>query len=314
MFITVPKSTLTRESLYEKLQSLQPEELIVAEELHENGEPHLHAVLKMAQRTRFSGSQLTKLIGQKGHYEAARSFNKVKKYVLKEDPKPKTSKPIAKKEKISAVIANAIMQGKSFQELTDVDPGFCLLHVRTIHEFMREIQKPAAPQLQPLLLKDFETSKYAAVLQWLANNLFKERHQRQPQLFIHGPPACGKTRFAIALQKFARVYTPSYDEEWADDYEDDLFDIVIFDEFKNQRKLLFMNAFIGGQPMKLKRKGRTAYEKKRAIPCIILSNYHPADCFAAGDSAREISISAFCSRLLTISVGEDFWDEIKTYL
>lgn len=68
-------------------------------------------------------------------------------------------------------------------------------------------------------------------------------------------------------------------EDWYDDYEDGCYDIAIMDEFKASKTLTWMNQFLQGHPMHLKKKGVPGYLKRDNLPVIILSNYSPENCY-----------------------------------
>ena len=75
-----------RDGLKEK-RNLDVEEYVVAEEKHENGDPHLHAFIKLNKRIRFSKDLFDIIYEGKtyhGHYEIAKSWHAVEKYCKKE--------------------------------------------------------------------------------------------------------------------------------------------------------------------------------------------------------------------------------------
>lgn len=75
-----------RDGLKEK-RNLDVEEYVVAEEKHENGDPHLHAFIKLNKRIRFSKDLFDIIYEGKtyhGHYEVAKSWHAVEQYCKKE--------------------------------------------------------------------------------------------------------------------------------------------------------------------------------------------------------------------------------------
>lgn len=75
-----------RDGLKEK-RNLTIDEYVVAEEKHENGDPHLHAFIKLDKRIRFSKNLFDIIYEGKtyhGHYEIAKSWHAVEKYCKKE--------------------------------------------------------------------------------------------------------------------------------------------------------------------------------------------------------------------------------------
>ena len=69
-----------------KLAGLGIEEYIIAEEQHENGDPHLHAFIKLNKRVRFKKDRFDFIFEGKnyhGNYQVAKSWQAVKQYVQK---------------------------------------------------------------------------------------------------------------------------------------------------------------------------------------------------------------------------------------
>ncbi len=69
-----------------------------------------------------------------------------------------------------------------------------------------------------------------------------------------------------------RIYWVPLDTAHLDDYCDEDYDIVVFDEFKGQKSITFMNSFIQGTPYLVYRRYRS-YLKTKNLPVIVLSNY-----------------------------------------
>lgn len=95
-FLTYPKCGWSKEDVLVALQDrmhqfqLIIEEYIICEEKHKDGSPHLHAFLKLDRKVRLKGDRFDiEILGEKKHgdYEPAKSWNSVKKYIVKGDPK-----------------------------------------------------------------------------------------------------------------------------------------------------------------------------------------------------------------------------------
>lgn len=93
-FLTYPQCPCPREDCLADLKDglmekrkLSIEEYIICKEEHENGDPHLHAFIKLDKRIRFSPTLFDIIYEGKtyhGHYEVAKSWNAVKEYVKKD--------------------------------------------------------------------------------------------------------------------------------------------------------------------------------------------------------------------------------------
>lgn len=91
-FLTYPQCPCPAEDcladLKDKLngQKLEIVEYVIAEEKHENGDPHLHAFVKLNKRVRFKKDRFDIIYDGKdfhGNYQIAKSWEAVKSYVVK---------------------------------------------------------------------------------------------------------------------------------------------------------------------------------------------------------------------------------------
>lgn len=64
--------------------------LLVAQETHASGEPHLHALVVLQRRCDFSSAQCLDFLGFHGDYQAARDVQASHDYCRKDDPEPLT--------------------------------------------------------------------------------------------------------------------------------------------------------------------------------------------------------------------------------
>ena len=67
----------------------------------------------------------------------------------------------------------------------------------------------------------------------------------------------------MKLSECARTYAVP-DEDFYDDYADSNFDLIVFEEFKHQKTVQWMNKFIDGQVCPLRQKGSRQSEEKPA--------------------------------------------------
>lgn len=103
------------------------------------------------------------------------------------------------------------------------------------------------------------------------------------------------------LRNHLRIYDVPF-EEFQDDYDDDDFDLAVFDEFQGwQKTLTFMNQFLEGNPMYLRKKGAQIYKRKN-LPCIILSNFSPREAYP---HVPDIQMEALESRLEIVAMDTE---------
>jgi len=132
------------------------EGLIVSEERHKDGTPHLHAGVWMSRRVLFSDAHFADLHGHHGSYEHIKSPEEWKAYLTKDGnylargamfppdwippkwddykDKPRSKE---KKRKRSDDIADHLVAGGSVSSVIEMDPGFGLLHLAKIQMFRR---------------------------------------------------------------------------------------------------------------------------------------------------------------------------------
>lgn len=109
---------------------------------------------------------------------------------------------------------------------------------------------------------------------WINENLMRStpREMRSPALYICGPPAIGKSTFFMTLASCFKVYIMTPEKMYVDEWQDNMYDLVIFDEFVGQWPVSFMNSFIDGSMMRLQRKGIASIMKLHNVPVIVMSN------------------------------------------
>jgi len=137
IFLTFPKSFVTKEATLKSIKSLFGEKLesaIVAAEKHKDGTEHLHCVVSLnIVKHQVYFSQLDKITGKRGNYQLVRDLKAVIQYVTKDSSYVTFPEGLdkdqyiqeyckAKKEKISDYIAKQIISGKTIHELYKEEP------------------------------------------------------------------------------------------------------------------------------------------------------------------------------------------------
>ena len=83
-FCTWPKCPIGKEMCLEELKAKwEIVEYVICEETHADGEPHLHAFLKLDRRVNFKASMFD-VAGYHGNYQVAKSWRAVQAYVKKD--------------------------------------------------------------------------------------------------------------------------------------------------------------------------------------------------------------------------------------
>jgi len=321
LFLTWPRNTQNKEDTLAGVKAAFPdlEWAIVAEEKHQDGGEHLHAVIAMKKKVRLNGKPglklLDKITGKHGNYQAARNLKNTVLYVTKDgmhvsvgiNVKDYLEAAARKKDTKSSVIAKKVLEGESLEEICRADPGYFMLHKRKIEDFQAwTVQKKAKLSLQPwepLDLDEYNSESDLIVGNWLNENIGKDRSFKAKQLFIFGDANLGKTTFCMNLAKFCRIYYIPTDEDFYCDYNDDDYDLAVIDEFKSHKTIQWLNRWLDGQPMPLRRKGRNQYLKRKNLPTIILSNFCLETCFSTVALENPGKLDSLKTRLEIVDVS-----------
>lgn len=88
LFLTYPQCGITKEDaakqLYEKLSKYGVKQYIVAQELHADGQPHLHAIFELHRKTNIKDPRALDLGDCHGNYQACRNLLATRQYIRKD--------------------------------------------------------------------------------------------------------------------------------------------------------------------------------------------------------------------------------------
>ncbi|QCX35041.1 replication-associated protein [Blackfly DNA Virus 11] len=295
-FLTYAQCAVKKEKAVERIKRKWPTELagyVVCEEQHKDGSPHLHVFLMFLEKQQFYGEYFMDFITQKhGNYKGVNSIRGSINYTIKGSNYVSEGFDIeailAKKGPKSTAIAKMILEGKSMVEINEKDPGYVMMNKRKLEEYeswvtIQNNKKSKITWVPPNLEGLTDSNKQIA--QWICSNVRQTRKFKAPQLFITGPKNLGKTSLIEWLERSLSVYHIPQTEEFYDLYSDS-YDLVVFDEFKGQKTIQWMNLFLQGSPMNIRKKG-SQFLKQKNLPVIILSNYQLGDCYPrARDDGR----------------------------
>jgi hypothetical protein len=314
--LTFPQCDTTKEQAVERLEQKWKDELkgyIVCEEQHKDGTPHLHVFLSFHNRKQFKQADCFDFIGGKhGNYQVAKSAKGSIAYVTKAGNYVAKGVDVeqTKKKKTGDLVAEMLEQGKTLAEVKDQEKGYFLINKRKIEEYAAFIQcensKKTKLDWKPPSTEGL-TDANKQIAEWICSNIRQTRAFKAPQLFITGKPNLGKTSLVEWLKKFLSVYLMPTTEEFYDHYSDD-YDLVVLDEFKGQKTIQFLNEFLQGSSMPIRKKGSQGLKNKN-LPVIILSNYTLEECYRkANEDGRLDSLRA---RLTQVEVDSfiDFYHD-----
>lgn len=328
---------VTKEDVMEQLKIIfeDPYYMIVCKEKYKVREAHhLHCVVcctnaKHHRSAFFADIKLNRTVGdvatrtgKHGNYMAVKYLHSAINYVKKDGDYIEHGQLLAanskeKKPSVSIDIATMLGSGKSMVELNAEYPGFFLMNYKKILDYRNWLQYnsstsklPIAERFKAVNLVELNYGEQV-VFNWLKKNVHDgdnrivDRPLRQPQLWLWGPPGIGKTSFIQELDKYLSIFYPIYESEYLDGYEDNIYDIAIFDEFMGQKTITFLNSFIDGSHKRYNVKN--AYTvKKQNIPVVFVSNYRPGEVYKHQEEKNNISLTALVDRLLVVEVTSLF--------
>lgn len=299
IFLTYPQCEVPPVALKDHLLSLLPdnvERMCISQELHQDGNPHLHAFVKLKTRIRLRPKVFATFFDldydEDGYWhpnvQKARNNKKVVQYVVKglsngamqdlvEWPAPFVDAVLAKKNPKSDTVAKMIIEGKSILECFQAEPGyvgFNLQKTQYLEQWYKTVNKPP-PQLDPWQELDLgqyqlNSPEYDIAL-WLNTNLFVEREARTPHLMLVGPTQIGKSYLIRCLKNFCRVYKCPNKGPYYSQWDDSKFDLIHIEELHAGWPISELLMFLDGQEMDLKVHGGFN-RKTKNVPIIITTN------------------------------------------
>lgn len=330
-FLTWPKCEFSKEQCLENIKNYFTEEMvsfaIVAQEKHADGDEHLHAVVSLKKRKDIrSANVLDQLVGGKhGDYKSCRNLISSVRYVVKDSQyvvwnlnvEEYLSLASKKQNTKSAIVAGQLMDGKSLSKINQENPGFVMMNLRKIQEYQAFL---ALIRIREDLLgvdmvtwellegyynrtgKDLPGS-HAEIMSWLLNSVGNPGRIGDKHLWVFGNTGLQKTSFFTRLAKYYSVYWPPRDENFYNNYSDDCYDLVVFDEFRGNKDIQFMNNFLDGSPMTLRTKGGQVV-KRRRIPTVVLSNFSISHVYRVCGDLSVVEAEAIARRFIEVEINE----------
>lgn len=191
-------------------------------------------------------------------------------------------------------------------------PTVFVLHKRKLEETIAWVSlKKMRSSLVPwtsvvtnqLIRGSLELHPSQKIVKWINKNVFQKREFKQKQLYVHGPPNMGKTSMVHYLSKYCSINHVPPNEDYYDAWEDDLYDLAVIDEFRGGKTVQWMNVFLEGSPMPLRKKG-SQYLKRQNIPVIVLSNFTLEEAYSNVSKFQPERLESIKARLEVIEVSE----------
>lgn len=328
-FLTYPRCPVPKEFALEYLLQLPVSNLefvVVAEERHQDGAPHLHAAVGFRARhnVRNPGQfdiQIDEALSYHPNIQVCRSLKAVLAYVLKFgsyaadgiDVEAANLGQLARTSATASVAVRAV-RGESLIGLFDEYPGIFLLHKKKIDELIawhslqmknKEMEGKAELFYQKLISLEYDavaglSATERDILLWLSGNLdvTEARPFKQKQLYLYGPPNSGKTSLLMLLMQYFNTFVMPM-EDFYDMFDETVHKLVVLDEFRAQKTIQFLNQWADGQVMCVRKKGSQALKSKN-LPLMICSNFSLGEAYSKSDDAH---LEALRARFKVVAIG-----------
>jgi hypothetical protein len=281
-FVTYAQCNLPRERIAEFFQSKGSTGGVICQELHEDGNPHLHALIEFPSIKECT-TRTFDIDGFHPNVQTARSTQRAIDYIEMEDENvlrygeitvnvrpPRRNQRAAERDDWLRVIDTSTSAIELRNALLRLDPSAVARSWNSIASFA-DAQYPAPERVF--------TSRYtpgdfpnvpASVIEWVANSLNRGRHDRPLALFLIGPTRLGKTEWARCLGRHM-YFNGMFDlRSWDDDALYAVWDDIEWEHVHNKK------AFVGAQ---YETTLTDKYARKRTVvwgrPSIFCLNSYP---------------------------------------
>jgi len=307
LFLTWPQCDTKKEVAIERLLKIDGVlQAIVGEETHKSGEPHLHAHVVMAKPRRIPHAELDAVAGKHGNYQVCARPAENRVYVTKgenwvarnadgTDWDPPLRKSAAD---ATAAFVSSVRAGETRLDLLTRHASLALRYWRILPDLQRVLVAPASLPAAPAFF-DFRGLRIPIGF---------ERHHRQQQYWLYGPPGVGKS---FVVQQLLRLGHRGFQLPRNNDfaaYDDSRFDFIFSDELNDPTMskhppydISSMNSLLDGSPVHFNVKGGSV-AKNRNLTVLLIANIHPSKFFKAHAFIPEVVMDAVLSRLTIVRV------------
>nr|UFP62943.1 AC1 [African cassava mosaic virus] len=221
VFLTYPKCSIPKEHLLSFLQTLSlpsnPKFIKICRELHQNGEPHLHALIQFEGKITITNNRLFDCVHPScstsfhPNIQGAKSSSDVKSYLDKDGDTVEWGQfqidgrsARGGQQSANDAYAKALNSGSKSEALNvirELVPKDFVLQFHNLNSNLDRIfQEPPAPYVSPFLRSSFDQVP-VEIEEWVADNVRDSaaRPWRPNSIVIEGDSRTGKTIWARSL-------------------------------------------------------------------------------------------------------------------
>lgn len=324
IFLTYPQCPVPPRCLLDFLQDLLKDNLdccCISQELHQDGNQHLHAFVQLKEKIRLNKEQFSYYFDLNyddpcyhPNTQAARNVKNVVNYVVKGrfngamqdfvEFNMSAQAVIKKKNPKNEVIAKLMLEGKSVKDCLEAEPGYVIMNLQKIqyaHSWLKMQQTTEKDPWQEIDLNQFDlNSPNYQIATWLNNNINKRRVPRTPHLMIVGGTLLGKSLLISKLRNYLNVYRVPAQGPYFPPWEDGKYGLIAMEELRAGWTVSDLLLFLDGSPTVLKIHGGLNH-KNDNVPVIITSNQTFEQSYHRVDQA---SMRALLARVQVIEISE----------
>lgn len=302
---------------------------LIGQEKHADGHFHLHCFVERSsmiesRNNRYFDLEWPDATGEVITYHpnitSPRDRQHVKDYIRKDDKDPAIwpadwaiDEPLPKKSKW-AEATPMLLNGDSAETILKSMPTFVLGNLKKVQEATAFIANIKAQELIPPLAEfltwalplDFVGKQglpFHTIWNALRDNLANKGFGRE-QLYLHGPTGIGKSTFLLHLMQCIRTYViPT--EDFYCHWSDQLFDLSVMEEFKGQKSIQWLNQWLDGATLNVRKKGVPGTLKTNPVPTLLLSNFDINTADVYPNMQESVSIGTLRRRLRSLPVDQE---------
>lgn len=259
-FVTYPKCDADKQAVLEFFTDKGADKIIVAQEKHADGTPHLHVYAHFPKKKKAS-TRTFDFESFHPNIQSCRNMNAVIKYIKKDGDFLEHNMSVAAYEKakqshISIICQELLLGTKTLREATDEHPEL-LMRYGTLKKNLQLYRADKASEERAKQPVDYPTDK--------------KRH-----MWIYGPTNCGKsTKLETILANYpGDTFQIPYNNDW-DGYLGER--ILWADEYKDQLGIQDLNSVCNGGAKVNTKGGSVTLHKKPQL--FIASNYAPDEAY-----------------------------------